>query len=334
MPLEPTGGTASSALARAEPLVRTAGILGLGSALPQRRVLNREVGAPLGIEEGWIERRTGINERRYAAEGERLSELAATAAVAALRGAELDADQLDLVLVATITADEITPAAAPIVAHAIGARNAAAIDVGAACAGSLSALALATSMIEAGRARHVLVIGAEILSRLIDYDDRLTAPLFGDGAGALVVSLEAEGQIGPFVLGSDGAAAGVIRATRARGVLEMEGHETFLMAVDRLVRCTREVLELAEIPLAGVDLFVYHQANSRILSAVAERLGLERERVFDCLANLGNTSAASIPLALDEAVRRGVLQAGDRVLLGAVGAGLVWGSTVLTWSGS
>ncbi len=189
-------------------------------------------------------------------------------------------------------------------------------------------------MIEAGRARHVLVVGAEILSRLIDYEDRLTAPLFGDGAGALVVSLEASGQIGPFVLGSDGAAAGAIRATRARGVLEMEGHETFLLAVDRLVRCTREVLELAEIPLAEVDLFVYHQANSRILSAVADRLGLERERVFDCLANLGNTSAASIPLALDEAVRRGVLRSGDRVLLGAVGAGLVWGSTVLTWSGS
>jgi 3-oxoacyl-[acyl-carrier-protein] synthase-3 len=149
-----------------------------------------------------------------------------------------------------------------------------------------------------------------------------------------VVSLEAEGQIGPFVLGSDGAAAGVICATREKGVLEMQGHETFLMAVDRLVRCTQEVLDLAQIPLGEVDLFVYHQANSRILLAVAERLGLEPERVFDCLGSLGNTSAASIPLALDEAVRRGLLRPGDRVLVGAVGAGLVWGATVLTWSGS
>jgi 3-oxoacyl-[acyl-carrier-protein] synthase III len=334
MSLDQTAGSTSSLIGRGASPVGTAGILGLGSALPQRRVPNHEVGDPLGIEEGWIERRTGIYERRYAADGERLSELAATAAVAALRDAGLDAADLDMVLVATITADEITPAAAPIVAHEIGATGAAAIDIGAACAGSLSALALATAMIEAGRARHVLVIGAEILSRLIDHEDRLTAPLFGDGAGALVVSLEASGQIGPFVMGSDGAAAGAIRATRARNVLEMEGHETFLMAVDRLVRCTREVLELAEIPIGDVDLFVFHQANSRILAAVAERLAIERERVFDCLGRLGNTSAASIPLALDEAVRRGVLRPGDRVLLGAVGAGFVWGSTVLIWSGS
>jgi len=236
-----------------------------------------------------------------------------------------------MVLVATLAADEITPSTAPIVAHELGIEDAAAIDVGAACAGSIAALAHATAWIEAGRARNVLVIGAEVLTRFVDFDDPRTAPLFADGAGALVVSLEAAGEIGPFVLGSDGGAADAIRATRAKGVLEMQGHETFLMAVEKLAGSTREVLELAGVALEEVELFVYHQANSRILSAVAERLALPRERVFDCIASFGNTSAASIPIALAEAVRVGALRPGARVVLGAVGAGLVWGATVLTW---
>ena len=220
----------------------------------------------------WIERRTGIRERRYAAPGQRVSDLATSAARIALDDAGLDAAEIDMVLVATVAADEITPGTAPVVAHELGAVHAAAFDVGAACAGSIAALAHATSWVEAGRARHALVIGAEILTRLVDFDDRRTAPLFGDGAGALVVSLDAKGQIGPFVFGSDGGAAEMIRATRAGGVLEMEGHETFLQAVDRLSTCTRQVLERAGLALEDIDLFVYHQANSRILVAVAERL--------------------------------------------------------------
>ncbi|HLH14016.1 MAG TPA: 3-oxoacyl-[acyl-carrier-protein] synthase III C-terminal domain-containing protein, partial [Solirubrobacteraceae bacterium] len=164
-----------------------------------------------------------------------------------------------------------------------------------------------------------------------DFDDKRTAPLFADGAGALVLSADADGAFGPFVLGSDGAAANMIRATRERGVLEMEGHETFLAAVERLTHSTHEVLELAGLALADVDLFVYHQANSRILTAVAERLRVPRERVFDCIAELGNTSAASVPVALTQAARAGLLAPGARVVLGAVGAGLVWGATVLTW---
>ena len=155
------------------------------------------------------------------------------------------------------------------------------------------------------------MIGAEILSRFIDCEDRRTAPLFGDGAGALVVSLDADGEIGPFVLGSDGAAAGTIQVTRERRVLEMQGHETFLAAVEHMSSATLEVLELAGLQLADVDLFVYHQANGRILSALADRLGVEHERVFDCIAKLGNTSAASVPLALGEAVRVGALKPGD-----------------------
>ncbi len=311
-----------------------AGILGVGSALPPLRVHSDEIARRIGVDSGWIERRTGIRERRRAAPGERVSTLAAIAANAALADAGLGADALDAVLVATVTADEIMPAAAPIVAHEIGASRAGAADVGAACAGSVSALAFATAMIEAGRARHVLVAGVDVLSRLVDPEDRRTAPLFGDGAAALVVSGDASGEIGPFVLGSDGGAADAIRATRSRGIVEMDGHDTFLAAVDRLAGCTEAVLERSGLQLADIDLFIYHQANSRILAAVSERLGLAPERVYDCLAELGNTSAASVPLALERALAAGRVRAGDRVLLAAVGSGLVWGATVLTWGGT
>jgi len=313
---------------------RTAGIVGLGSALPERTVSSVEVGERVGVSAEWIERRTGIRERHYAAPGERVSDLAVSAGTVALKDAGLDASDLDMVLIATLASDEITPSTAPIVAHELGAVNAAAIDVGAACNGAIAGLAHATSWIEAGRAQHVLVIGAEILTRFTDFEDRRTAPLFGDGAGAMVVSLGAEGQIGPFVFGSDGGRADAIRATREKGVLEMEGHETFLQAVHRLSSSTVEVVKRAGVELADIDLFVYHQANSRILTAVAERLELPDGRVFDCIAEFGNTSAASVPLALDAAVRTGALLPGARVVLGAIGAGLSWGATVVTWGGS
>jgi 3-oxoacyl-[acyl-carrier-protein] synthase III len=326
--------TAVQPALRVSSATRTAGIVGLGTALPERRVSSAEVGARVGVTAEWIERRTGIRERRYAAPGERVSELALGAGRIALEDAELDAGELDMVLVATLASDEITPSTAPIVAYELGAQSAAAIDVSAACTGTLAGLAHATSWIEAGRARHVLVIGAEILTRFVDLDDRRTAPLFGDGAGAMVVSLDADGHIGPFVFGSDGGRAGAIQATRERGLLEMEGHETFLQAVHRLSTCTAEVVDLAGLGLADVDLFVYHQANSRILTAVAERLELEGERVFDCIADLGNTSAASVPLALSAAVDSGALQPGARVVVGAIGAGLSWGATVITWGRS
>jgi 3-oxoacyl-[acyl-carrier-protein] synthase-3 len=312
-------------------LAISAGIGGLGSALPPQRVGNEEIAAHLGLEAGWIERRTGIRERRRVAAGESVSGLATRAGRAALQNAGLDARELDMVLVATLAADDITPGAAPIVAESLGAVNAAAFDVGAACAGSLAALALATGWIESGRAQHVLVIGAEVLTRFVDPNDRRTMPLFGDGAGSIVVSAGAGAAIGPFVFGSDGSRSQTIRASRATGILEMDGHETFLRAVEQLSACTREVLLRAGLELADVDLFVYHQANSRILQAVADRLEVPRERVFDCIAMFGNTSAASLPLALEEAVRRGELKPGARVVLGAVGAGLVWGATVLTW---
>jgi 3-oxoacyl-[acyl-carrier-protein] synthase-3 len=333
-PDSPTLQTTSARGARITRATRTAGIVGLGTALPERKVSSEEIGARLGVSAEWIERRTGIRERRYAAPGQQVSDLAVAAGRLALKDAGLDAAEIDMVLVATVASDEITPATAPIVAHELGAVHAAAIDVGAACSGSIAGLAHATSWIEAGRGRHVLVIGAEIVTRFVDPDDRRTAPLFGDGAGAMVVSLDADGQIGPFVFGSDGGRTEAIHATRERGVFEMEGHETFLQAVHRLSTSTVEVVDLAGLALSDVDLFVYHQANSRILTSVAERLKVPGERVFDCIADLGNTSAASVPLALSAAVATGVLQPGARVVLGAIGAGLSWGATVMTWGSS
>jgi len=312
---------------------RTAGIVGLGTALPARRVSSAEIGARLGVSAEWIERRTGIRARRHAAPGDRVSDLAVSAGRFALEDAGLDAAEIGMVLVATVASDELTPASAPIVAAELGAGHAAAFDVTAACSGSIAALAHATSWIEAGRASNVLVIGAEILTRFVDFDDRRTAPLFGDGAGAMVVSLDAGGQIGPFVFGSDGDRAQAVFATRERGVFEMEGHETFLQAVHRLSTSTAEVVDLAGLALEDIDLFVYHQANARILASVADRLGVPGERVFECIAELGNTSAASVPLALSAARARGALEPGARVVLGAIGAGLSWGATVMTWGG-
>ncbi len=311
-------------------MTRTAGIVGLGTALPQTRVTNAEIASRLGLADGWIERRTGIRERRYAAPGERVSDLAVSAGRVALLDAGIEASEIDLVLVATLAPDEITPPVAPIVAHALGTQ-AAAVDIGAACSGTIAALAFATAWIEAGRARNALVIGAEILSRFVDPDDRRTAPLFGDAAGALVLAADAAGSIGPALLGSDGSAAKTIQATRERGVLEMEGHETFLRAVHLLHTSTRRVVEIADLGLHEIDLFVYHQANSRILASVADRLGLGRDRVFDCIEQTGNTSAASVPLALASAREQGLLKPGAKVVLGAVGAGLTWGAAMLEW---
>lgn len=310
---------------------RTAGIVGLGTALPEHRVGNAELAEALGLADGWIERRTGIVERRYAAQGERVVDLAQRASEVALLDARLAPEELDLVLVATLAADEITPGTAPLLAHALGCSHTAAIDIGAACAGSVAALALGGAWIEAGRASNVLVVGAEILSRFVNMQDRRTAHLFGDGAGALVLSAGGPGRIGPVVLDSDGAGAGLIHATREQALLEMDGHETFLRAVHQLHSCTRQVLERAGLELQDIDLFVYHQANSRILGAVADRLGISRGKVLDCIAQTGNTSAASVPLALAHARESGVLVPGMRIVIGAVGAGLTWGAAVVEW---
>lgn len=313
------------------PATRTAGIAGLGVALPPDAISSDEIAGRIGLADGWIERRTGIASRRRAAADVRIADLAADAARTALADAGIGAGEVDTVLVATLSADDFTPNAAPQVAHAIGATGAAAMDIGAACTGFVSGLTVGAALIESGRARCILVIGAEILSRHVDYEDRSTAGLFGDGAGAVVLTPGAGGTLRRSVLGSDGAAAPYIIAPRATGLIQMDGHETFKRAVRTLVTNAAETAAANGLELDDIDLFVLHQANGRIITAVREALGVDPERVLDVIAEVGNTSAASIPLALAEARERGLLDDGATVLLGAVGAGFTWGAVVVEW---
>jgi 3-oxoacyl-[acyl-carrier-protein] synthase-3 len=312
---------------------RTAAVLGLGYHLPETVVNNLPIAERLGIDENWIVKRTGIRSRRHAMPHERLSDLATAAARGAVEDAGVDPAELDAVLVATTTADEITPNTAPYVATAIGATKANAMDIGAACTAWVTALSVGVSMIESGRAETVLVVGADALSRFTDFDDKRTAALFGDGAGAIVLGNKEGGGVGPFVFGSDAELAEAIIARRDDPVLRMDGHATFNNAVAALVKSTRDACELAGVQLDDVDLFVYHQANARITKSVAERLELPEERVADYIADIGNTSAASIPLALAFARDEDRLHPGDTVLVAAVGAGFTWGGTVLEWGG-
>jgi 3-oxoacyl-[acyl-carrier-protein] synthase-3 len=297
-------------------------------------VPNAGIAQRLGVTDDWIVKRTGISSRRIAGPDERLADLAADAAREALSRGELEAEEVDLVLVATTTADELLPNVAPLVADAVGAVRAGAIDLGAACTGFLSGLGLGTAQIEAGRARTVLLVGADLMSRITDPDCRQTAAVFGDGAGAAVLApTDGAARIGPVTLGADGGAgAELIVVERTDALIRMQGQETFKHAVARMAQATREALALAELELDDIDLFVYHQANGRILRAVGEHLGIEEKRVVDCIADYGNTSAATLPLALAHALDGGRLQAGDRVLLGAFGAGFTWGAGVIEWT--
>jgi 3-oxoacyl-[acyl-carrier-protein] synthase-3 len=322
-------------IATADPVAprRRAGaeIAGLGVAVPETVVANAAIAARLGIEESWIVQRTGISERRIAAAGERVSDLAATAGERALAAAGVAAADLDLVLVATTSNDDLMPGASPRVAAAIGAERAGAIDLNAACTGFVSGIALACGQIESGRAANVLLVGAEVMSRITDPDDRGTAAVFADGAGAIVMRGAEQGRIGPIVLGSDGANADLVLTTRARGITRMQGHDTFRHAVERMAEASEEAALAAGLGLEEIDLFVYHQANGRILRAVGERLDLPAERVVDSIVHYGNTSAASIPLALEDARLAGDLEPGANVLIAAFGAGLTWGATVVEW---
>jgi 3-oxoacyl-[acyl-carrier-protein] synthase-3 len=302
-------------------------------AVPEHTVSNEEIAARIGVDEAWIAKRTGTSRRPWALDGERLSDFAARAATAALARAQLDPSALDLVLVATSTADEITPNAAPLVAGLIGAERAGALDLGSACTGWLAGLALASGQIESGRAQHALVVGADFLSRFLDFSDRGTAPLFADGAGAAVLSESADGvagRIGPVVLHADHGGADLIRLERGKSI-SMQGQETFRAAVDSLASVTREALGASGLELADIDLFVYHQANARIIRAVGERLGLDPARVVDYVDRFANSSTATLPIALSVAEQEDRLHPGDRVLLASFGGGFTWGATVVEW---
>ena len=230
-----------------------------------------------------------------------------------------------------MTPDDITPNAAPVVANALGAENAGAIDIGAACTGWLAALRLAAGQVETGRAERVLVIGAELLTRITNFDDPKTAALFGDGAGAVLVGHEGEGDIGPIVLAADGSLGDRITANHDDRVLVMDGHSTYMVAVKRLSEATVAAVARAGLELEDIDLFVYHQANGRIIRAVGERLDLEPAKVADYVAHMANTSAASIPLTLSLLREDGRLRPGQKVLIAAIGAGFTWGAGVIEW---
>jgi 3-oxoacyl-[acyl-carrier-protein] synthase-3 len=314
---------------------RDAAILSVAVELPEGVLTTAELAERLGLSEEWIMSRTGIRERRRAAPEDRLSDYASRAGAGALARAHVDAADLDLVVVATMTQDELTPNTAPLVAQALGAHRAGAFDVGAACTAWLTGLGLGAAQIESGRADLVLLVGADFITRITDYDDKKTAPLFADAAGAVVLGTAGEtgaGRIGPVVLRSDGSHGESIIATHEDRVLRMDGPEVYRHAVTRMTEVTRDAIARAGLTLDDIDLFVYHQANARITRALADRLGLAPERVVDCIEYLGNASAATIPVALLAAEEDGRLAPGARVLVSAFGAGFTWGGGVIEWS--
>jgi 3-oxoacyl-[acyl-carrier-protein] synthase III len=310
---------------------RHAEILSVGVELPAGRITNEQLAEQLGVSEQWIVSRTGIRERRQAGPEERLSDYATAATRSALERAGVAAADVDLVLVATTTPDELQPNTAPIVAHELGTAGAGAFDIGSGCTGFLSALAMAAGQIETGRAERAVVIGADFITRINNYDDRRIGPLFADGAGAVVLGEARNGIVGPIVLGSDGSHARTILVTHEERKIHMDGPEVFRHAVNRMGEATTRALERSGLKLEDIDLFVYHQANARITRALGERLGLEPERVVDCIGQVGNASTATLPIALETAIEDGRLRPGAHVLLAAFGSGFTWGAGVVRW---
>jgi len=321
-------------------LVRRAVITGTGSALPPHRVSNAELAEQVDTSDEWIVERTGIRFRHIAAEGETTSTLATYAAKAALAAAGVDATAIDLIVLATATPDQTFPASATKVQAALGINDCVAFDVAAVCSGFLYALQVAESMIRAGSAHKALVIGAETFSRILDWEDRATCVLFGDGAGAIVLEAqETDVASGRGVLATrlhaDGRhnqllyVDGGPSTTGTVGKLRMKGKEVFRHAVVNLASVMGESLALAGLDAADVDWVVPHQANARILDATAKKLGLAPEKVIVTVDQHANTSAASVPLALDTAVRDGRIKQGDLLVLEAMGGGFTWGASVV-----
>jgi 3-oxoacyl-[acyl-carrier-protein] synthase III len=316
----------------------------LGAYAPETVVTNADIARRVDTSDEWIVSRTGIRERRFAAPDQAASDLALAAAERVLAAAGVGAADLDMVIVPTTTPDHLFPSTAALVADRLGARNAAAFDLSAACSGFIYGLAQATGLIEAGICRTVLVVGAEVLSRVTNHDDRATCVLFADAAGgALVICGDEEDTTGflAFDLGADGSGgdqllipAGGSRLpvssapAPADGCIKMDGPEVFRFATRAVVESAERVLQALEMSIDEIDLVVAHQANSRIIDHVARRLGIPPERLFNNLDRYGNTSAASIPLALAEARDEGRLGPGDMLLLVGFGGGLTWASTI------
>ena len=323
-----------------------AGILGTGHSYPEGILTNADLEKIVETSDDWITTRTGIKQRRKAAPGEYTSLFAVRAARQAIERAKLDPVDIDLVICATVTPDQILPSTGCIIQAELGANKAAAMDVVAACSGFLYGVTLANSMIRTGQSKYALVIGAEILTQYVDYSDRQTCVLFGDGAGAAVVG-RVEGDRGILAtrIRSDGRYEEQLFSpgggTRRRPTAEtlaagdhffkMKGNELFKVAVRSMADVSREVLEEAGLTADDVKLFIPHQANQRITDAVANKLNVEDARVYSNIAMHGNTSSASIPIALDECVEAGRITSGDIVLLASFGGGVTWGGVLMRW---
>jgi 3-oxoacyl-[acyl-carrier-protein] synthase-3 len=310
-----------------------AGIFGVGAALPEQVVTNDDLTRTLDTNDEWIVRRTGIRTRHWLADDEALAPLAGEACLRALADAGREPEEVDRLIVATLTPDRAMPGLAPVVAGRIGARmGIAAYDVNAACAGFCLALDEAAAAVESGRSQVAIVCAAEGMSRLLDKGDRSTAILFGDGAGAVVVAGgELEGGIGQFVHGADPTLEDALYANADDRVIRMAGQTVYRHAVARMVEATRDALTLSGLTIDDVDLFVAHQANARIIQAVAAEQGVPEEKVMIDVDRCANTSSATIPLALERAERDGRLRPGDTVVLTALGAGFVWSAGVVRW---
>jgi 3-oxoacyl-[acyl-carrier-protein] synthase-3 len=320
---------------------RSCSIAGVGSYVPTRVLTNAELEKAVSTSDEWITSRTGIKERRIAAKDEFTSDLATQAALRAMAMAGVTAEQLDLIVVATITPDMPFPSTSALVQSNLGARRAAAFDIQAACSGFIYGLEVAQQFIMSRTYDTVLVIGAEKLSSIVDWQDRNTCVLFGDGAGAVVLRSNGSnsGLLG-FELGSNGeggalltvAAAGHSRSPGAGPYLTMDGPQVYKFATTVSVESAARVLDAIGLSVADVDVFVPHQANLRIIEHAARRLGIPAEKVVSNVDRYGNTSAASIPICLDEAYRSGRIRSGDIVLMVGFGGGLSWGSCVMEWS--
>ena len=310
----------------------------VGSYLPANVVSNEALSSRVDTDDAWIRRRTGIGQRHIVADGETTADLATAAATAALANGALDATDIDLIIVATTTPDNTFPSTATKVQHMIGAKGAIAFDVQAVCAGFVYALDIAEAMLQGGRGRRALVIGAESFSKLLDWQDRTTCVLFGDGAGAAVLELVEDAPdwgIRSSVLHADGAYRDILyvdggpSATGDVGHVRMEGKEVFRHAVEKLAAVMDEALDAAGLRAADIDWLVPHQANVRIIDAMQKKMDLPNDRVVRTVEQHANTSAASIPLALASAVGDGRIGNGDMVAMEAIGGGLVWGAALV-----
>ncbi len=325
---------------------RRATITGLGKYLPEKVLTNSDLEKIVDTSEEWIKTRTGIKERRIAAENEPTSHLAFQAAKKAIDDAGISPSDLDLIMVATVTPDMVFPATACLLQDRLGANNAAAFDLEAGCSGFVYGLSVASQFIESGMYDNILVIGAETLSKITNWDDRSTCVLFGDGAGAAVLQATNKGGLLAFDLGSDGSGGkslympggGSLNPANKETVnnnmhyIYMEGNPVFKFAVKKMGQASIDVLKKANLDTNDVDLFIPHQANIRIINSAAKRLKLDDDRVYVNLHKYGNTSTASVPLALIEAYEEGLINNGDLLVLVAFGAGLTWASTVMEWN--